>query len=62
VGSAPMVGHGNLITFYAVPDGRPIKTLVGGGKGAVSFSPDGLWLAQRGPGGIALWNLSASAK
>ncbi len=56
------VGQGNLITFYTVPDGRPIKTLAGGGRGAVRFSPEGTWLAQGGPSGIALWNLSTSAK
>lgn len=52
------VGRGNLITLYTVPDGRLIKTLTGGGTGAVRFSPDGLWLAQSGPNGIALWHLS----
>jgi WD40 repeat protein len=56
------VGQENLITFYAVPDGSPIKTLTGGGTGAVRFSPDGMWLAQGGPNGINLWNLSTSAK
>jgi len=56
------VGLRNLITLYTVPDGRPIKTLIGGGTGAVGFSPDRLWLAQGGPNGLALWNLSTPAK
>jgi WD40 repeat protein len=53
------MSRGNLITLYTVPDGHPIKTLTGGGLGALRFSPDGLWLAQGGPNGIALWNLSS---
>jgi WD40 repeat protein len=56
------VSTGNLITLYSVMDGRPIKTLAGAGRGAVRFSPDGLWLAQGGPDGIALWNLSIPVK
>ena len=56
------VGLRNLITLYTVPDGHPIKTLIGGGTGAVRFSPDRLWLAQGGPNGLALWNLSTLAK
>jgi WD40 repeat protein len=56
------VSHGNLITLYTVPDGRPIKTLTGGGTGTMRFSPDGLWLAQGSPNGIALWNLSSLVK
>jgi len=56
------VGRGNLITLYGVPDGQPIKNLAGGRTEAVRFSPDGSWLAQSGLKGIALWNLSTSAK
>ncbi len=56
------VSRGNLVTLYGVLDGQPIKNLAGGGTGTVRFSPDGSWLAQGGPNGIALWNLSISAK
>ncbi len=59
-GRTLVVGRGNLIAVYTVPDGRLIKTLTRGGTGAVRFSPDGLWLAQRGPNGIALWHLSTA--
>jgi WD40 repeat protein len=61
-GSTLAVGQRNLIIIYAVPDGHPVKTLTGGGTGVVRFSPDGLWLAQNGPSGIALWNLSTPAR
>ncbi len=62
VGSMFTVSRGSLITLYSVPDGSPIKTLAGGGRGAVRFSPDGLWLAKGSPKGVALWNLSSPVK
>lgn len=51
------VGRADSIstTLYSVPDGRELKTLAGGGAGRLSFSPDGLWVAQ----GFNLWNLGS---
>ena len=53
------IGRGNLITLYTVPDGQAVKHLTGGATAAARFSSDGRWLAQGGPNGIALWNLTA---
>jgi WD40 repeat protein len=53
---------GNLISLYSLPEGKVVRTLTGGGNGTLRFSPDGMWLAQSGPNGIALWNLSSPAK